>query len=712
MPIDDATSFRAELISDADPELDRLRTDPAVESIDRRAELFENLRGLAPSPPRDLLDEPTQWAYYPWRHVVVAVLGPKGFRALRLDRNRNLITTAEQTRLASLRIGIAGLSVGHAIAHTLAAEGLCGALRLADFDHLELSNLNRVPATTLDLGLNKALVTARRIAELDPYLRVDIMTAGVTGESLSDFLDDVDIVVEECDSMDMKVAIREAARNRRVPVLMATSDRGLVDVERFDVEPQRPVLHGLLGDIDSAKLSKLSSRDRIPHMLRHLDASRSSARLTASLVEVGHTLSTWPQLAGEVAIGAAAIAEAVRRIGLGEPLSSGQARIDIGRTLDSISEPTNQDRPSGDVQFDQPVPAGQPVDAVTAIAEAAIRAPSGGNSQPWSVETRQDAVCIRIAPERTSMMDVAFRGSAVAIGAAAFNARVAAAARGVLGSVDWTIDEPTPLQVTLRLGHGQDAELAGLYQAMLRRETSRHHGKPRSITPETIATLRDWASREGAELRLLTERDDIDKAARILAAADRIRFLTPRLHKEMISEMRWPGEEPADSGIDVRGLELDPGGLAVLEIMKRSDVMALLEQWNAGEALGDDVDERVRATSAVAVITVQGHELIDYARGGSAAEAVWIVAQQHGLAVHPVSPVFLHAIHRHELFELAPLFTSDLLDLQAAFRELSGMRSDESLALILRMAHAGPGSTRSRRRPLSCPADVAAEQVD
>ena len=704
MPIDETAGFSARIISEGDAELDRLRADPAIEFIDHRSNLLDAMRDLRPAPRSDIADEPTRWAYYPWRRTVVAVLGPMGFRAVRLDRNRNLITTEEQARLASLRIGIVGLSVGHVVAHTLAAEGLCGTLRLADFDHLELSNLNRVPSTTLDIGLNKAVVAARRIAELDPYLRVEVMTSGVTPESMVEFLEQLDIVVEECDSLDMKVRVREASRDRRLPVLMATSDRGLVDVERFDLEPQRPVMHGLLGDVDSAYLSVLTSRDRIPHMLRHLDASRSSGRLTASLVEVGHTLSTWPQLAGEVAIGAAAIAEAVRRIGLGEPLASGQARIDVGRALDSIAEPAIEDvGPSVENTQQEQANSDGPIDPVITIAEAAIRAPSGGNSQPWNVETRADSVIIRLAPERTSMMDIAFRGSAVAIGAAAFNARVAAATSGSLGPIAWTVDAPSPLEATLRLGRGEDPELASLYQAMLQRETSRHHGTPHPIGNETVTLLTDWARREGARLQLLTDRNDIDRAARILAATDRIRFITPRLHKEMISEMRWPGDQPADSGIDVRGLELDPGGLAVLEILRRSDVMALLAQWNAGEALGDDVDERVRATSAVGVITVQGHDLIDFARGGSAAEAVWIIAQKHGLAVHPVSPVFLHAINRDELSELSPFFVPDLVGLQSAFRKLAGTRSDESLVLILRFAHAGPGSTRSRRRPLSHP---------
>ncbi|BBY63417.1 Rv1355c family protein [Mycolicibacterium helvum] len=702
MAVDETTSFTAQIMRDEDPELDRLRSEPGVEFIDQRAALLDNLRELHPAPSAELLDEPTGWAYYPWRRTVVAILGPNGFRAVRTDRNRNLITTEEQRRLGTVRIGIAGLSVGHVIAHTLAAEGLCGALRLADFDHLELSNLNRVPASILDIGINKAVVTARRIAELDPYLHVEVMPSGVRADSLDEFLADLDIVVEECDSLDMKVRIREAARDRRLPVLMATSDRGLIDVERFDMEPNRPVMHGVLGGVDSTQLAALSQQDRIPYMLRHLDASRSSARLTASLVEVGHTLSTWPQLAGEVTLGATIVAEAARRIGLGEALGSGQVRIDIGSALDDIVEPALGDAEPVDTP-DSPPSVDVPSDAAAVIADAAVRAPSGGNAQPWYIETHSDAVRIRLAPQYTSMMDVAFRGSAVAVGAAAFNARVAAAKSGVLGSVDWTSDESALLEVTLRLGRGDDADLAALYEPMLRRETNRKQGTPAPIPTETIDSLHAWAAREGAGLHLLTDRGDIARAAEILATTDRLRFLTPRLHREMISEMRWPGDQPADSGIDVRGLELNPGDFAVMEILRRPDVMALLAQWDAGEALGDDVADRVRATSAVAVLTTSGDQLIDYARGGSAAEAVWIVAQHSGLAVHPISPVFLHAVHQHELSEMSPFFAPQLLDLRSQFTQLVGMRSDESLVLVLRLAHAGPASTRSRRRPIRRP---------
>jgi hypothetical protein len=239
-----------------------LRADPAVAVVDRREAQQTDLaatRGGARPGVRS-----GRWAYYPWRRVLVGVLEEDAFRRLRLDRNRNKITEAEQDRLGRLRIGVVGLSVGHAVAHTLALEGLCGELRLADFDTVEVSNLNRVWATLIDLGVNKAVVAARRIAELDPYLPTRVFPQGVTDAGLAEFLDGLDVLVEECDSLDVKVRLREEARRRGIPVLMETSDRGLLDVERFDLEPHRPLFHGLLGEVDSADLAELSTEARSP----------------------------------------------------------------------------------------------------------------------------------------------------------------------------------------------------------------------------------------------------------------------------------------------------------------------------------------------------------------------------------------------------------------------------------------------------------------
>ncbi|VEG43775.1 dinucleotide-utilizing enzyme possibly involved in molybdopterin or thiamin biosynthesis [Mycolicibacterium flavescens] len=682
-----------------DPVLAQLQSDSSIEITDGAAHQQQVLREMRRPPPEDVLAEPIRWVYYPWRRAAASILGPRGFRRVRLDRNRNLITAAEQKKLGGLTVGVVGLSVGHTIAYALAAQGLCGALRLSDFDDMDLTNLNRVPASVLDIGVNKAVVCARRIAELDPYLPVRVDVAGVNERTVHEFLDGVDLVIEECDSLDAKLLVREAARERGIPVLMTTSDRALLDVERFDVDPARPILHGLVGDMDAAGLANLSSTDKLPYSLRLAEASQVSARMAASLIEVGQTLSTWPQLTSEVALNTSLVAEAVRRIGLGEHLPSGRARMDIAEVFDRLDAPVV---PVGDHPVDHPVddPAeDRPHRATDAIAAAAQRAPSGGNAQPWRIEVTAGSVTVALDPRFTTTMDVGLRASALAIGAATFNARVAAAAHQMTAQVHYGAgDEASPLVATVHLAPGDDPELASLYEPMLARETNRRLGNAAPIPADTIATLIAAAEAEGARLRVLTDRPDLESAAAILAAADRIRYLTPRLHAEMFAELRWPDSASLESGIDVRTLELAPADLVMLDVLRRPEVMGHVRAWDGGRVLGEDTARRVLDCAGLAVISVGGHRLADYAHAGAAVESVWIRAQQHGLAVQPLSPPFLYVLDEQDRRRVSPAFADDLARLQYDFRQLVGTGTAESQALILRFTYAARPSVRSRRR--------------
>ena len=697
------TGHRAVVLDERDPAdaaaLADLRAQPHLRVVDAGESQRAELGRLLPAVDQALLDEPGRWVHYPWRGALVRVLGPAAFRLLRLDRNRNKITHAEQERCAQLRVGVVGLSVGHVVAHTLAMAGLCGELRLADMDTIELSNLNRIPAGVLDLGENKAVVAARRIAEIDPYLTVTVQEEGITTETLPSFLDGLDVCVEECDSLDVKVAVREAARARRIPVIMETSDRGLLDVERFDLEPDRPLFHGLLGDVSAASLAGASMREKIPHVVRLVDPSLASSRMGASLVEVGVTLSSWPQLGGDVVLGAASVAAAVRRIGLGLPLASGRGRVDLDEHLDDLAAPPlDAPDPVADAAAE---PVGDVVDAVVAAIQAA---PSGGNIQPWRVSVEQaptgDVVALHLVAERTTRMDVAHRGSHVSLGAALHNARIAAAAAGRSGAVAvFPAGVPGEPVATLTLSEGTDPELAEQRDAMLARGTNRRRGERAEVPAAVAQRLHRAAEREGGALHLLTETADVVAAARILGAADRVRFLTPALHREMVGELRTPGRDALEAGLDLRTLELDPADLATLDVIGRGDVMAHLADWELGAALGMDTVARVSAASAIAVVTVTGADPADYVRGGAAVESVWLAAERDGLAVAPTSPVFLYARDTADLRGLAPERVEELAGLRRAFTDLTGLADDEAVALVLRLSHAGPATTRSRRLP-------------
>ncbi|MCH9674148.1 MAG: ThiF family adenylyltransferase, partial [Gammaproteobacteria bacterium] len=324
------------------------------------------------------LEQFGRWIHYPWSGRLIRVLPPAEFRELRLDRNRNKLTHGEQQTLGKLRVGVVGLSVGNAIARAIALEGTCGALKLADHDHLELSNLNRIQAGLEHLDLPKPVIAARQILELDPYLDVSVVPEGLNDDNIEAFFDapGLDLLIEECDDLRVKVALREHARRRQIPVFMETSDRGMLDVERFDQEPSRALLHGLLGPIGASDIPKpLTNDDKVKFALPFFGPSTLSPRMAASMLEIEESISSWPQLGGDVLLGGATVAAAVRAFGLNQPLQSGRRWVDLNRL---ISEP-----PAAGATL------GESVDESTHLSDtqvarlvgAGTAAPSGGNSQ-------------------------------------------------------------------------------------------------------------------------------------------------------------------------------------------------------------------------------------------------------------------------------------------------------------------------------------------
>jgi molybdopterin/thiamine biosynthesis adenylyltransferase len=271
-----------------------------------------------------------RFVYYPWRRLIVKTLCEELFILIRTARNAYKISPEEQGVLRKKTVGVIGLSVGSSLAMSLVMERLCGTIKIADFDTIETSNLNRIQSSLLDIGLSKAIVLYRQIVELDPYIRVVVEINGINSDNISDFLYGeipVDLIAEECDDLEIKYLVRKACKSARIPVVMDTSDRGLIDVERFDLKPDYPILHGR---IDEGVLEGIvDPKERRLFLLNSfIDFSKVSDRGKLSLSEIGKSISSWPQLATDVRIGAGVAAAVIRLIFLGQHKYSGRWYID------------------------------------------------------------------------------------------------------------------------------------------------------------------------------------------------------------------------------------------------------------------------------------------------------------------------------------------------------------------------------------------------
>ena len=270
------------------------------------------------------------WVYLPWEARIVHLLDEDTYLEVITNRNRDKITREEQQRLRTKRIGVMGLSVGGEAAVTVAQEHLCGTIVLADFDRLDLSNLNRLQAGIDDLGECKTTIVARRIAQIDPYLDVTVFDEGVTAANADSFLDGLDLVIEECDNLAMKWEVRRLAKRRGVNLVFAADERGFLSIEPYGDRPDLPVFHGKIQRPQPPRDAFAISLEFLRALTEWMGGWDSiSERSRRSLECVGRTLCGYPQLASEARYAAGAIGHVTRRLLLGEGLPPFLGNLDL-----------------------------------------------------------------------------------------------------------------------------------------------------------------------------------------------------------------------------------------------------------------------------------------------------------------------------------------------------------------------------------------------
>ncbi|MCU1453284.1 MAG: hypothetical protein JWN46_1430 [Acidimicrobiales bacterium] len=291
------------------------------------------------------------WVHLPWRRGLVHLPAEPDFFRLRTARNQILVTPEEQAAFSRARVGVGGLSVGQSVVTTMVLSGGAGRVRIADDDTLGLTNLNRLPASVTQLGVSKTTLCAQRLLELNPFQEVQVfggLSAGTLDAFFGSGTERLDLFVEEMDDVAMKVATRFAARARGIPVLMATdaADAAIVDVERFDLEPERPLFHGRVADATLRDLPAEPSVAQRVDLIAAIMGTDLGRRTELVLREVGQRIPQWSQLATGATLAGAALTYTARRILSGQAMPSGRYRVDLDALLGSgIEAPLSRPEP-------------------------------------------------------------------------------------------------------------------------------------------------------------------------------------------------------------------------------------------------------------------------------------------------------------------------------------------------------------------------------
>lgn len=142
----------------------------------------------------------------------------------RYIRNTTLpqVGAAGQKRLMQASVFVIGAGgLGSAVIPYLAAAGI-GHIGIADYDRVELSNLNRQTIyETGDIGRSKAQAARDRAQELNPDTRVTVHEERVESGNADALVKAYDIVADGSDNFATRFAVNEACFRQKKPLVTA-----------------------------------------------------------------------------------------------------------------------------------------------------------------------------------------------------------------------------------------------------------------------------------------------------------------------------------------------------------------------------------------------------------------------------------------------------------------------------------------------------------
>ena len=260
-----------------------------------------------------------------------------------------------------------------------------------------------------------------------------------------------------------------------------------------------------------------------------------------------------------------------------------------------------------------------------AAVEAAIRAPSLHNTQPWRFRMRDGAMEVLADPSRQlPAADPHGWAQRLACGAAAFNARLAFAVAGHPTQVRLRPDPDDP-QLLARLTPGEPhppspAEKE-LYAAIPLRHSNRQPFNAEPVPAQVRRHLVDAARTEGAWLDLLIGRGPLAVVAEVVRAADTNLIRDPAYRREL---QEWSRRSSAPDGVPV-----EAGGPSP----EPQDLLAMRDFGGPTRAPGRDYE----TDPLVAVLGTAGDTILDQLVAGQALQRVLLTATEHHVVVSMLS---------------------------------------------------------------------------
>ncbi len=338
-----------------------------------------------------------------------------------------------------------------------------------------------------------------------------------------------------------------------------------------------------------------------------------------------------------------------------------------------------------------------------ALLAAAIRAPSGDNSQPWRFRWQGESLYLFLDAERSdNFFEVDRVGALASAGAVAANVELEAGARGFGAEMAWWPEggEGPVARLTFEPAEPLDSPLAA---AIPGRCVNRRPFDRRPLPADWLANQVADAATSDTTLTWLTEQAALSKICHVIRLADWVRYTHPLAHESLMAELRFSRAEAEATrdGMAIPTLEAGPFAGPFLKAVRPWPRMAALNRLGAYRGLTLPTTRLAVSAPAIGLLWSPQEGETTFLKGGRAMERIWLAATAESIRFQPmtVATLFIRRLLRHG---------PDAFDgrqrrwLEEAWKLLRGLFPvDEASAMVLlfRVGHGPPARARSLRRP-------------
>ena len=347
------------------------------------------------------------------------------------------------------------------------------------------------------------------------------------------------------------------------------------------------------------------------------------------------------------------------------------------------------------------------LDHLKDVVTAGVAAPSPDNNQPWRFRWQQDALTIFLDRSQALPSDVRHMFDLMSAGAVIENISVAATQYGLTTEIEplWDPDNSTefPQVAQVRFFPGAKPDL--LAQCISNRCTNRLLYSKKPLSDQHWERLKDAvAVFPDVHLHIIADRGQLKALARLVMLADRFRFEYPAFHAEIFRQLRFTAEEAERTrdGLDFRTLALPPGSKFLIKALRSWSLMSRLNRLGLSRALTWPSYGCVLCSGGAVLLSVPEFTFAHILAAGRAFERLWLVATQHGLALHPLGSLPIFIAHEEILdgVKLTPQHRQLARRLASSLRELEPSLSGRVLMMVARLGYGPPCRVRSLRRPV------------